>query len=241
MTSKVCRDYAAEYLEHYSKIRALFKSRFGYDLFFIGGSLLGLIRDGNFLENDRDMDIAYFSRQSTPDTVADEFYSIAEELISSGQPIDFITENIRIRPNYFVWSGPGDGVKIDVMPYWESKGRLYRPTFVGYEGDSTIILPTKPATFLGREVLIPNRPDEKLAHVYGDTWKVPDKNFKKSSRTDPETANILNSFGSNSRAFSLIKKTRRWKSLNLKDKIALQIRARLNRRILKTIKQNLIK
>ena len=59
---------------------------------------------------------------------------------------------------------------------------IYRPTFVAYEGNSDIILPLKKEKFYGHDVYIPNKPEIKLANVYGDDWRTPDRGFKKKQQ-----------------------------------------------------------
>lgn len=167
-----------EYLEHYDRINKLFKQKFGYDLFFIGGNLLGLIRSGDLLDNDYDMDVAYLSKYSKIEDVKKEYFNIVKELIKIGEDIEIFTKKKSTRKGYFWWKFNSKN-RIDVMVYWWFNGKLYRPTFVEYDGNLDIILPLKECILHGYKVLIPNKPEEKLSNVYGKEWRIPDNNFKK--------------------------------------------------------------
>lgn len=85
-----------EYLRFYSRIRKTFFNEFGYDLFFIGGTLLGYVREKQFLKNDKDMDVAYFSKFKFAHCVRDEMAEIIGRLIELEERVSFIRSNYSV-------------------------------------------------------------------------------------------------------------------------------------------------
>lgn len=208
---KPIREKAHLYLDHYEKINSVFKNNFGYDLYFIGGTLLGFIRENDFLEHDKDMDVSWFSKYTDVFDVRKEMLEICEKLLELGEPIVFIRSNFST-VKYFIKYRINMEDRIDIMPTWQQNGRIYRPTFVGYKGSKDIILPLKKAKFYDHDILIPNQPEVKLSHIYGDNWGIPDKKFRKKDKPDMETVKIVNEqlyYGDECR--KLVKKSVQWK------------------------------
>ena len=79
------RDKAHEFLSHYERMNSIFSSKFGYNLYFIGGTLLGYIRENDFLAHDKDMDVSYFSKYDKVVDVRLELIDIVNYLIDSGE------------------------------------------------------------------------------------------------------------------------------------------------------------
>ncbi len=220
---KSIREKAHLYLENYEKINRVFEKYFGYNLYFIGGTLLGYIRENDFLEHDKDMDVSYFSKYEHVADVRNEMIEICEKLLEIGEPIVFIRSNFST-VKYFIKYRINMDDRIDIMPSWQQGGRIYRPTFVGYEGTKDIILPLRDAKFYGHNILIPNQPEVKLAHVYGDNWRIPDKRFKKKDMPDMKTIKIVNEqlyYGDECRR--LVKKSVQWKEYSLLMKFFINI------------------
>ena len=219
------RGKAHEFLNAYEHMSSVFEEKFGYKLYFIGGTLLGFIRENDFLENDKDMDISYFSKFTNVLDVRKEILEIINTLIDSGEDLYFIRNlDYSLVKNYFRWR-VDERDRIDVMPTWAQDGMIYRPTFVAYEGTSNIILPLKKEKFYNHDVYIPNKPEIKLANVYGDNWRTPDKGFKKKTRWNDSTKTIVkDKLLFRKDAWPLIKKTKQWKEdLSLLEKITVRI------------------
>ena len=201
------------------------KKNFGYTLYFIGGTLLGYIRENDFLENDKDMDISYFSKYENVADVKKEMIDICEKLIELEEPLIFIRTGFTTVKYFIKYKIVGtEDDRIDIMPTWIQNGKIYRPTFVGYNGSRDIIFPLKKETFYGYEVYIPNQAEVKLANVYGENWRIPDKGFKKKKRRDQDTIKIITEqlyYGDECR--SLVKKTKQWKEFSPFMKIFLNI------------------
>lgn len=219
------REKADLYLDSYEHLNRVFEKNFGYSLYLIGGTLLGYIRENDFLENDKDMDISYFSKYDNVQDVKKEMIDICDKLIELDESIIFIKTRfttVKYFIKYRIDSEDDD--RIDIMPSWIQNGKIYRPTFVGYSGSKDIIMPLKKEKFYEHDVYIPNQPEIKLANVYGENWRIPDRQFKKKDRRDQDTIKVITDqlyYGDECR--QLIKKTRQWKDFSPFMKLMLNI------------------
>ncbi len=214
------RDKAHIFLKHYNYMNEVFRRKFGYKLYFIGGTLLGYIRENDFLKKDKDMDVSYFSKFDSVSDVKKEIIEIINTLIDNGENLYFIRNDYSVIHNYFRWRVDEDD-RIDVMPTWFQNGMIYRSTFVGYKGSKNIIMPLQEKKFYGHKIYIPNKPKQKLEKVYGYDWKIPNEKFKKKDRKDKSTTLILDkklNFGKQVMK-KLIKKTNEWQKLNFFEKV----------------------
>ena len=216
------RNKAHIFLNAYERMNSIMEEKFNYSLHFIGGTLLGYIRENDFLEHDKDMDVSYFSRFTTGEDVQKEIIEIIDTLLDSGEDLYFIRENYSIVNKYFRWK-VDEIDRIDIMPTWYQEGMIYRPTFVAYKGNSDIILPLRKEKFYDHDVYIPNKPEIKLANVYGENWRTPDRGFKKSSRRNDYTSKGLGELAFYSDAWEFAKRTRQWKEFSLVEKLFMHI------------------
>jgi hypothetical protein len=167
-------------LDHYTAIRQIFMREFNFEIYAIGGTLLGLVRDGRLLPGDKDADFAYFSNFQNVNDVRAEYLEILSRLVEIGaikRKNIWLKELNRYRRGFFNYGRPF-GTKIDIMVSWHDGERYHRPTFVSYVDDN-LILPLRKIAYEGYEILMPNRAEEHLAHVYGSSWRVPDPHFSK--------------------------------------------------------------
>ena len=146
------------------------------DWWFTYGTLLGLIREGALLPTDDDFDVAYLSRASTPEEV------VAERRM--------IQENLRLLPGVSVVDENGGMFKVSVLSdkvlHFEFDLFTTYQTHRGAEmfmappgiAKTEWFLPTERREFLRATVVIPRNPEEVLAWLYGDGWKVPDPSYR---------------------------------------------------------------
>lgn len=177
-------DLANEYLQAYSELRQIFAEEAGYDLYVIGGSLLGPTRDGDLLKNDKDMDLGYLSDFTDACAVREELVDIILRLAHRYPNVELVREEWTAVRTHFRWR-KSERVRIDVMPAWfgvfNEVTHYCRPTFVGFPANQKMILPLKESKLRGVSVLFPARSAEKLAGVYGQGWQVPNPDFDKNS------------------------------------------------------------
>ncbi len=151
---------------------------------FICGTLLGAIRDGDFIASDpKDTDIA----------LKDNDYWKIRYLINSLLKEDncFFKVNYIYRKELALYS-LDDKYKVDLF-FLEKTERFWY--MYSYEQDQKTkigrwtsewrmsfpvewIFPTKSKKFLGRRVSIPNEAEKILQYQYGDLWKTPDPSWK---------------------------------------------------------------
>jgi len=154
----------------YARINAIFEREFGKTLYVFYGAMLGFAREGRILAHDLDLDLAYFSDESSPEGVHREFRSIAERLARL---------DVGFRPQTYKFLFKGTG--LSVTPTWIAQG-VFSSTF-GYVGDGFSvsrddILPLSEAEHAGHRLFLPRNPQAVAAYVYGKGWKYPDPGWK---------------------------------------------------------------
>lgn len=163
-------------LAAHDEARELFARHFNYDIFLIYGTLLGLVRSGEFIAHDDDLDTAYFSRETTPEAVGDEASEIAARLREAGKTVRLAPAKAPKLLHYV-----NKNTKIDIFPSWHDGKQFFAPNTTCITAGSDLILPLRTADFQGHQVLIPNRTEEFLEKKYGKTWRIPDPGYRVQS------------------------------------------------------------
>ena len=137
-----------------------------YEITFvlIFGGLLGIIREGNFMSYDDDLDIACFS--DTPEKHHWKMRWVKNELKKKGF---FIVDNssCRCKTDFFI----RDGERIDIFWFgkvdneWIFNNRIRYP--------SKFLDKLDEIKFLGTKFKIPSNVEEFLELTYGKSWKIP--------------------------------------------------------------------
>ena len=172
-------DWIEKTLSHYEKANQTFQELFGYQLFIVGGTLLGWTRNRDIISFDKDLDTAYVSKTTTPDGLREEFRDIVITLLRAGHDISITTKSETVRP-YYAWWRLDDDIHIDIFPGAFVNGNYCRPTFVETGLEKEDMFPLLEERLRGVPVLVPRNYERKLAAVYGESWKTPDPFWKKT-------------------------------------------------------------
>lgn len=145
----------------------------GVPFFLVSGTLLGLVRDGDLLPHDKDMDVGL--DWGVPREV------LLERLFERG----FGTPEIGLRATQADrdWQMSvvhrETGIAIDLF-FFKPDGQML---WCGFNHRPTPLLlcfqqfALQPITYLGEEWLVPHPPEQFLQEIYGSGWRVPDPYF----------------------------------------------------------------
>lgn len=128
----------------------------------IFGSLLGVIRDGDFIDWDSDADIACFSKDHT------KFLEAVKMLEARGFTIPNRNE-CPLHDTFLIRNSE----KIDIWWFDKIDDEYIYDNNIRYPQKYFDDLITK--RFLGVDWVIPNNPESFLTFTYGDDWSVPNK------------------------------------------------------------------
>jgi len=145
----------------------------GLEVFLNSGTLLGAIRDGNFLPHDDDIDVAVILSANNDADAGVEFSTI-KALLQEKKLLDEHGEHsagiLKLRRI--------NGVQVDLFPAWISRDErvyVYPHTYGTVAKNDLLDLKIWKGL---HNILIPSNPDQLLASNYGENWKIPDPYFR---------------------------------------------------------------
>lgn len=148
--------------------------RAGVEPFLAYGTLLGAVREQDFLGHDSDADLGYVSRCEHPTDVARESFELERALRADGFHT-YRYSGAAIRVDVVEADGVIRG--LDVFGGFADAGRLYLMGEVGIDFDEAWIRPRTTAALAGRSFPVPAVPEKFLEAMYGAAWAVPDPAF----------------------------------------------------------------
>lgn len=147
----------------------IFEAQFSKNLFICYGTLLGCIRDNDFIPHDDDVDVCFLADEEGLDAAVDEFRNVVGTLTDVGHEIQSDSSA------QFHWRL--QGTSLDVFMAWMEGDRLYMYNAGGtFSRDQ--IYPLVDREFRGHQVLIPNESEALLEMIYGPGWRIPDPSFQ---------------------------------------------------------------
>jgi tetratricopeptide (TPR) repeat protein len=160
----------------------------GVRSFLISGTLLGYVRESDFISWDKDIDVGVFTKDIDPAELEAAFDRMPEFNV---RRLDFTADRLRVNHSA--------GVAIDVFPHYEDgDGKVWHDGTATRWWNSPFELKT--VEFLGLPTWVPEVPERYLDENYGD-WRTPDPHFDARMDapnvdvTDPDYFDTLMYFG----------------------------------------------
>jgi len=165
------------YLKELSNLNKIFK-KLKISMCLHGGTLLGAVRNNDFIDGDDDIDVFYISKQSNKYSVLKEFNEkIAPILEKNGYEIKpiFWTVHNKKRQLFGQYHFIKNNIELDVWIAWKSNNKFFLTPGCYGELDVRDIHPLKKIKLKNENFLVPNKAEKLLQMMYGDNWKVPAK------------------------------------------------------------------
>lgn len=164
---------------------ALFRAEFALDVYLTWGTLLGAIREGDFIAHDVDVDLAYLSAASTDFEILEEHELIVRVLAGRGLRVQQHSRG-QMHVDMAAGNGParGDAFNLDLWTTWTRDGRYYHYPDIKGELAAAQVVPLRRHAFRGHAVLVPACSEALLAQFYGTQWHVPDAAYAWYPRYD---------------------------------------------------------
>ena len=149
-------------------IEIFFKEELELDIYPIYGTLLGMVRDNDFIGWDTDVDMAYLSKCHTKKAVLNEFNMICEFL----KKRNLLLRRIKTASHLHVYC-PSRHLKIDLWISWIDENNKYHLVWtIAGEMNSSVILPFKTIKFKNQEFHLLNNHTYYLDEAYHN-WRLP--------------------------------------------------------------------
>lgn len=127
----------------------------------IYGTLLGAIRENNFIEHDEDIDLSMLEEYK------ENLLAVLQDIIDAGFRV--------LRYDGKLLSISRDNEYIDFY-FFKKTGSSYRKCDVGLKAKTKYLEETKAYPFLGKDFQIPIEAEKFLIELYGKNWETPIKN-----------------------------------------------------------------
>ena len=147
----------------------IFEAHFSKRLFICYGTLLGCIRDNDFIPHDDDVDVCFLADGEGLEEAVDEYRQVVGKLADLGYKLQFDSSA------QFHWRV--QGMSLDVFMAWTEGEKLYMYN-AGGKFSRDQIYPLVERKFKGRRVLVPNESEALLELIYGSGWRIPDPSFQ---------------------------------------------------------------
>jgi SAM-dependent methyltransferase len=143
--------------------------------FLAYGTLLGAVRQGDFIGHDSDADLGYVSAHEHPVDAVLESFRLDRRLTRMGFEI---TRYSGLAFKVVVRESDGTSRGLDVFGGFLREGTLYLMGEVGRPFRREWLEPRSEVTLAGRAFPAPHEPERLLEAMYGPGWRVPDPAYK---------------------------------------------------------------
>jgi len=147
----------------------------GVEPFVAYGTLLGAVRDQDFIGHDSDADLGYVSRFEHPVDVIRESFQLQRRLREMGFPVHRYSG---LGLKVVAREADGSPRGLDVFGGFMRDDMLYLMGEVGHPFRREWLYPRSPVVLAGREFPAPAQPDHLLEAMYGPTWRTPDPAYQ---------------------------------------------------------------
>ncbi|GAB7006833.1 hypothetical protein JCM18899A_43060 [Nocardioides sp. AN3] len=164
-----------ELLEATREVLTVLHEQCGADAYLCYGALLGAMRTGRMIGHDSDVDLCYYSHQTTPVDIIRESYRIERIVKAQGWTVTRMSgADIKVVRKL----SNGALCHIDIFGAFTIAGTFYQLGNRNGQFDAAAhLLPLGTVTLEGVELPAPKDPEAMLAFIYGPHWKVPDPSF----------------------------------------------------------------
>jgi hypothetical protein len=143
--------------------------------FLAYGTLLGAVRQGDFIGHDSDADLGYVSERDHPVDASLESFRLQRRLTRMGFEISRYSG---LAFKVIVRESDGSPRGLDVFGGFLREGTLYLMGEVGHPFQRDWLEPRTEVTLAGRTFPAPREPERLLEAMYGPGWRVPDPAYK---------------------------------------------------------------
>jgi len=153
-----------------NRLFKILKEHLKIDTYIVSGTLLGAVRDNEFISYDDDFDTAYISNEVLYPNIWIETLQIIDVLPFKVNPIAGGLLHVKVDLNIVF--------KLDLFTGWIEDGYFYRyplPPRVLKEDD---IRPLAQTSLYGETIPIPSNTDAVLSNNYGSNWKKSDPTWR---------------------------------------------------------------
>lgn len=168
-------EVATRLIESAARLAALMQE-WGYPIYLVGGTLLGMVRGGALLPHDDDLDFAYLSQHSEPADLVRESFELERRLTDAGYAVARHS-HAHLELAFFDEHGELDHY-IDVFTGFFHEGLYCQP--FALRSDEVVrddLVPTRDIDVNGVALPAPANPQAWLAYAYGPGWRIPDPSF----------------------------------------------------------------
>lgn len=150
--------------------------QWGYPVYLVGGTLLGMVRGGELLPHDDDIDFAFLADSDDPAELGRISYDMERRLTDAGYTVARHSL-AHLELVFFDEAGQVDHY-IDIFTGFFHEGQYCQPFALRSDAVTrTDLVPTRDIQVGGTALPAPADPEAWLAYAYGPNWRTPDPTF----------------------------------------------------------------